>query len=416
MGQLLFGEWSEEQRVSKTRLFKMDRTEEEYQAACEQILKQNPYAAFTGPELKTILKERGLKATAKNKEEQLYRLLKYDVQKQELLARGADALEELCTMRGLDCSGGVESMAALYLASEAAAASKEIARLKREKNKLKKQQEAAAAIAAAAAEQGELDAAVLIQEQENSVGVPSISEENGLVNGEEVVVFASEAERIQEESLRTAARLSMPKRSKEIEITTIGLEPASFTPTGTAQVSAAVLKKLAGKNIFGDESEAQWGTAYEFFEKSEGEGKGKEACRAIGALAAVGQIDATITNFLVPLQALVDKNKRIHCSLNLNTETGRLSSRRPNLQNQPALEKDQYKIRDAFIAEKGKTFIVADYGQLELRILAHISACESMITAFREGGCFHSRTAMGMYEHIKKSGRLRRGDAGMGLQ
>ena len=42
---------------------------------------------------------------------------------------------------------------------------------------------------------------------------------------------------------------------------------------------------------------------------------------------------------------MVDKENRVHCSLNLNTETGRLSSRKPNLQNQPALEKDQYKIR-----------------------------------------------------------------------
>ena len=73
--------------------------------------------------------------------------------------------------------------------------------------------------------------------------------------------------------------------------------------------------------------------------------KAKKACRALGALASVGQFDTTITNFLVPLQALVDENSRIHCSLNLNTETGRLSSRKPNLQNQPALEKDQFKIR-----------------------------------------------------------------------
>eukprot|EP01036_Dinobryon_divergens_P031325 gene31325-40700_t len=118
---------------------------------------------------------------------------------------------------------------------------------------------------------------------------------------------------------------------------------------------------------------------------------GEEACRAIGALAMVGQIDTTITNFLIPLQALADKDSRVHCSLNLNTETGRLSARRPNLQNQPALEKDQYKIRDAFVAEQGKTFIVADYGQLD------------MISAFRAGGCFHSRTAVGMYPHIKQA-------------
>lgn len=99
----------------------------------------------------------------------------------------------------------------------------------------------------------------------------------------------------------------------------------------------------------------------------------------------------------------MDKNSRVHCSLNLNTETGRLSSRRPNLQNQPALEKDQYKIRDAFIAEEGNTLIVADYGQLELRLLAHITNCKSMIEAFEQGGCFHSRTAVGMYPHIKKA-------------
>lgn len=131
--------------------------------------------------------------------------------------------------------------------------------------------------------------------------------------------------------------------------------------------------------------------------------EGREACIAIGALANIGQIDSTIANFLVPLQALVDDKSRVHCSLNLNTETGRLSSRKPNLQNQPALEKDQYKIRDAFVAEPGNTLIVADYGQLELRLLAHITSCKSMIEAFKSGGCFHSRTAVGMYPYIKKA-------------
>ncbi len=150
--------------------------------------------------------------------------------------------------------------------------------------------------------------------------------------------------------------------------------------------------------MFHEDEAPSWGTAYEFFGKGE---EGAEACRAIGSLAGMGQIDATISNFLIPLRTMVDGSSRIHCSLNLNTETGRLSARRPNLQNQPALEKDQYKIRDAFIADEGNTLIVADYGQLELRLLAHITNCSSMIKAFECGGCFHSRTALGMYPYIR---------------
>lgn len=69
---------------------------------------------------------------------------------------------------------------------------------------------------------------------------------------------------------------------------------------GQPQVSASLLKKMAGQNVFSD-TDAVFGTAYKFFG---GGDAGKEACRAIGALAAVSQIDSTITNFLVPLQVL----------------------------------------------------------------------------------------------------------------
>lgn len=51
----------------------------------------------------------------------------------------------------------------------------------------------------------------------------------------------------------------------------------------------------------------------------------------------------------------------------------------------------------------GKTLIVADYGQLELRLLAHMANCKSMLEAFELGGDFHSRTALGMYDHIKEA-------------
>ncbi len=62
-----------------------------------------------------------------------------------------------------------------------------------------------------------------------------------------------------------------------------------------------------------------------------------------------------------------------------------------------------WQVREAFTADvsRGNTLIVADYGQLELRVLAHMTGCESMKQAFRLGGDFHSRTALGMYDYIK---------------
>lgn len=123
---------------------------------------------------------------------------------------------------------------------------------------------------------------------------------------------------------------------------------------------------------------------------------------ALFSLTAIGSIDTMIANFLTSLQALCDHDSRVHGSLNINTETGRLSSRRPNLQNQPALEKDKYQIRKAFQSGDGNNLIVADYGQLELRLLASMTDCRSMIEAFESGGDFHSRTALGMFDYIQE--------------
>ncbi|KAF8660159.1 hypothetical protein HU200_057723 [Digitaria exilis] len=195
-----------------------------------------------------------------------------------------------------------------------------------------------------------------------------------------------------------------------------------FTASGWPSVSGDALRNLAGKvpsdlvymtdDVNADEcssdseisdcdlEDASYGTAYEAFG---GGKKGKEACHAIAALCEICSIDSLISNFILPLQGnhISCKEGRIHCSLNINTETGRLSARTPNLQNQPALEKDRYKIRQAFVAAPGNTLIVADYGQLELRILAHLADCKSMLDAFKAGGDFHSRTAMNMYQHIR---------------
>nr|TKW06844.1 hypothetical protein SEVIR_7G267401v2 [Setaria viridis] len=236
----------------------------------------------------------------------------------------------------------------------------------------------------------------------------------------------SKAIKVPNDETAVAEGKKVPKyRTIELFSIVEDLKTDIFTASGWPSVSGDALRNLAGKvpsdlvyttddvndDECGSDSEisdcdledtSSYGTAYEAFG---GGKKGKEACHAIAALCEICSIDSLISNFILPLQGnhISCKEGRIHCSLNINTETGRLSARTPNLQNQPALEKDRYKIRQAFVAAPGNTLIVADYGQLELRILAHLADCKSMLDAFKAGGDFHSRTAMNMYQHIREA-------------
>ena len=107
---------------------------------------------------------------------------------------------------------------------------------------------------------------------------------------------------------------------------------------------------------------------------------------------SLAKLKSTYTDKL-PLQ-VADKTQRIHTSYHQATaSTGRLASKDPNLQNIPIRTEEGRRIRQAFIAPDGYKIIAADYSQIELRIMAHLSGDKGLLTAFAEGVDVHRATA-----------------------
>ena len=101
-----------------------------------------------------------------------------------------------------------------------------------------------------------------------------------------------------------------------------------------------------------------------------------------------------LSTYVETLPEMTDNNDRIHTDfVQTGTATGRLSSREPNLQNIPVRNEAGRKIRTAFTSTKGKILISADYSQIELVVLAHLSGDENMCRAFKEGTDVHRSTA-----------------------
>src|SRR5574344_2186869 len=107
-----------------------------------------------------------------------------------------------------------------------------------------------------------------------------------------------------------------------------------------------------------------------------------------------------IGTYIDALPKLINpRTGHIHTSFNQTvTATGRLSSSDPNLQNIPVRGEDGKEIRKAFIPEDDCLFFSADYSQIELRVMAHLSSDENMIEAFREGYDIHAATAAKIYK------------------
>ncbi len=111
-------------------------------------------------------------------------------------------------------------------------------------------------------------------------------------------------------------------------------------------------------------------------------------------------IKKLLSTYIDNLPLLINpKTGRIHTSFNQTvTSTGRLSSSNPNLQNIPVRDEEGKEIRKAFIPDEGCEFFSADYSQIELRIMAHLSGDTNMIEAFNHGFDIHAATAAKIYK------------------
>ena len=129
-----------------------------------------------------------------------------------------------------------------------------------------------------------------------------------------------------------------PLKFRDMEIRGFGLEPISWTEKGAPQADANVIRELAGQ----EPVNGKFGKAYDQMCERGREEDGEKMSIALDHWLKFKHIEKLLSTYIKPLQGQIDKNGRIHTSMNLNTETGRISCKKPNLQNQPALDKDKY--------------------------------------------------------------------------
>ena len=128
-----------------------------------------------------------------------------------------------------------------------------------------------------------------------------------------------------------------------------------------------------------------------------------------------------LSTYIDALPSLVNpRSGKIHTSYNQTvTATGRLSSSNPNLQNIPIRDEDGKEVRKAFVPDDGCLFLSADYSQIELRIMAHLSGDKNMIDDFRSGYDIHAATAAKIYkkpiEEVTKDERRKAKTANFGI-
>lgn len=185
--------------------------------------------------------------------------------------------------------------------------------------------------------------------------------------------FAQSAAAVESEIFELAGEnfnIGSPKQLGEILFGKMGLPGGKKTKTGAWSTSASVLEDLAAQ--------------------------GHELPTKIVEWRQLSKLKSTYTDALP--NYINPQTNRVHTSFSLAaTTTGRLSSSEPNIQNIPIRTEAGRKIRKAFVADKGKKLISADYSQIELRVLAHMADIPQLKKAFAEDLDIHAMTASEMF-------------------
>lgn len=208
-----------------------------------------------------------------------------------------------------------------------------------------------------------------------------------------LVNIESNGVRIDTEALKQTSEL-FTARMKAIEQEIYALAGEEFNISSPKQVGEVLFDRLKITDKAKKTKTGQYVTSEEVLESL------RHKHEIIEKILDHRGLKKLLSTYIDALPQLINpRTGRIHTSFNQTvTATGRLSSSNPNLQNIPIRDEDGKEIRKAFVPDEGSLFFSADYSQIELRIMAHLSGDRNMIDAFLSGHDIHAATAAKIYK------------------
>lgn len=188
--------------------------------------------------------------------------------------------------------------------------------------------------------------------------------------------------------------LDLEKRIESISQNIYDLAGETFNINSSKQLGVILFDKLELPVI--KKTKTGYSTAQEVLDKLRGK---HDIIDYIEQYRELSKLKSTYIDGMIPL---ITDDGKIHTSFKQHiTATGRISSANPNLQNIPIRTEDGRKIRKAFVPSDNSTFVDADYSQIELKVLAHLSNDENMLEAFKNDEDIHTLTASQVFHKAK---------------